>query len=116
MTDQQVETAFCVELGRKLREKRRQRGMSLEAVAHGLRTYRNQVWRWELGLAPMTPWDLMRIADVLCCNHVVLLPSRGFTWGEALLPQNEPDATPAEKKAAQRERDPELSREERRFG
>jgi transcriptional regulator with XRE-family HTH domain len=93
--DGEIEAAFYGQLGLKLREKRKQRGLSRNDVALAIGTHRNTILRWEMG--DMIPvWMLLRWCDVLSCQHFMMLPARELTWGREL-----PKIT--------RERDPPIS-------
>jgi len=108
-----IEFAFNVELGRKLRDKRLQRRVSLEALGTQIGVHRNTIARWETGEFAMTVWDFLRACDALSCQHILLLPARGYTWGEDLGPmQRERDRYM--RKAVQAERDPPLTEKESR--
>ena len=76
-----VEKAFYAELGRKLVGKRKQRGLLQQAVAKEIGVHRNTLCRWELGEMAIPLWMLLRLCDVLCCNHLLMLPDREYTWG-----------------------------------
>lgn len=102
--DTQVEAAFYRELGRKLFDKRMSRKMSRETLAREVGCHRNTVMRWEEGDCVIPIWMLLRICDVLCCNHLLILPAREYTWGreyQAMKRERE-----GIKNAVQSERDP----------
>ena len=104
MTAGEIQTAFNRKLGYKIVQKRKQRGWTQSAMALEIGVHRNTLERWEQGEHVCPPWMLLRIADVLCCSHVLLLPAREYTWGGEL-------------RKLERERDPEMSvRELKRMG
>lgn len=97
-----TEAAFNEMLGRNVWRKREQRGLSRATLAAEVGVHRNTIERWELGEGEIGLWMLLRIADKLNVNHLVLLPDREFTWGRQL-------------KMAVRERDLPLSQSELRL-
>ena len=104
-----TEARFYAELGRKLKAKRKQRGMSQDDLALLVGIHRNTVSRWEEGDAAVPIWNLLRVCDILCCQHLLLLPAREYIWGKDLEPmQRERDRHMA--KAVQAERDPPFMR------
>ena len=106
-----IEIAFNLELGSKLKAKRRQLKMSQQSLAAEVGVHRNTLCRWEYGLMSCPLWMLLRLADVLGCNMVLFLPAQTFTWGEDLGPmQRERDRHM--RRAVQAERDPPLTRDE----
>lgn len=76
-----IESAFYTEMGHLLTDRRNRAGFTQSALAAELGVHRNTVFRWESGEAAVPTWELMRIADVLSCNHSMLIPAKGFTWG-----------------------------------
>lgn len=76
-----TERAFDSEIGRIIESKRKERGISQQMLALSVGVHRNTLCRWESGERGCPLWMLLRIADVLCCNHLVLLPRREYTWG-----------------------------------
>jgi DNA-binding XRE family transcriptional regulator len=106
MANGAIEAAFYGELGRKLHDKRVQRKMSREAVAQAVGAHRNSIMRWEGGDA-IPFWMLLRVCDVLCCQHFILMPAREFTWGD--LTALERERNQGLEKAVQIERDPILT-------
>jgi len=102
-----IEQAFYTELGRKLASKRRERGLHQQDVAHEIGVHRNTLMRWKSGEQGITLWMLLRLCDILSCQHFILLPEREFTWGaelHALRYERDP-----KRKSVQAERDPALS-------
>lgn len=79
--DGQIEAAFYRELGRKLELRRKNCGLTQQALAVEIGCHRNEIYRWEAGISPMPMWMLMRISDVLGCAHLFLMPSKDYTWG-----------------------------------
>lgn len=104
MSAGEIQTAFNRELGRKIVETRKARKWTQSALALEIGTHRNTLERWEQGMYSCPLWMLLRIADVLCCNHLHLLPAKKYTWSNEL-------------KEFVRERDPQMSvRELKRMG
>ena len=77
----EIEHAFYVDLGRQIAAKRKQRGVSQQNLAQEIGVHRNTLNRWELGHQDAPLWMLLRICDILECQHFILLPDRRFTWG-----------------------------------
>jgi DNA-binding XRE family transcriptional regulator len=110
-----IEFAFNAELGRKLAGKRKQRGLSQSDLAAQIGVHRNTVSHWECGDLGMSVWDFLRAADALCCQHVMMLPARGYVWGDDVGPmQRERDRHM--RKDVQAERDPPLTAKEMLYG
>ena len=110
---------FDVALGENLKYQRLLRRMSRARLAESVGgVHRNTLMRWETGEAAMPLCMVLRVADILHCNHMTLLPDKRLTWGTALdrtwAPMALADLPP--KKPVQFERDPERTLEERRFG
>ena len=110
----EIESAFYVELGRKIAAKRKACKMSMRALGVEVGVHRNTVYRWEVGTGIIGPWHLLRLCDVLHCHFPLMLPAPYFTWGGELAGaiaerdpyvgiQKERDPTYAE---IRRERDP----------
>lgn len=106
-----IESAFNRELGRKIEAKRKQRKICQQDLAREIGAHRNTLLRWESGEGAPPMWMLLRIADVLCCNHLLLLPDVGLTWGEAIMVAHERDSK-KDLRHALIERDPPLRKEE----
>jgi transcriptional regulator with XRE-family HTH domain len=81
MSDGQIEAAFYGEMGRLIAVKRKHRGISQADLGSLVGCHRNTISRWESGDESIPVWMLLRLADALSCQHLLLLPSRGFTWG-----------------------------------
>lgn len=106
MTDGVIEGAFYAEMGKKLWCKRTERGWSRAALAKEVGCHRNSVERWETG-GSISVWMLLRVCDILCCQHLLMLPSREYTWGgDYERMKRERDQM---RKAVQSERDPKLT-------
>lgn len=58
--------------------------MPQQTLAAEIGVHRNTLMRWEMGEGSLPLWMLLRICDVLCCQHLLLLPARTYTWGEDL--------------------------------
>ena len=103
-----IEAAFYRELGRKLEAKRKQRGWHQQDLAREIGVHRNTLMRWEAGEQGIPLWMLLRVCDILCCQHLLLLPAREFIWG--ILPHyvSERDS----KKDVQAERDTPITEKE----
>lgn len=109
MIDGMIEGAFYAEMGKKLWRKRVQRNWSRAALAEEVGCHRNTVERWETGDG-ISVWMLLRVCDILCCQHLLMLPSREFTWGgDYQRMRRERDQMC---KAVQSERDPRMSDKE----
>jgi transcriptional regulator with XRE-family HTH domain len=102
-----TESDFHYELGRNIRAKRKQRHILQYALANDLGVHRNELMRWEKGECRVPLYMLLHLADLLSCNHLVLLPPRASGW----CPKPGPEMPPYSE--AQEERDPELTWEER---
>jgi transcriptional regulator with XRE-family HTH domain len=76
-----IETAFYQRLGILLAAERRHRHLSQSELALILGVHRNTVMRWEKGECYVDALQLLRLADALSCNHLMLLPPKEFTWG-----------------------------------
>jgi transcriptional regulator with XRE-family HTH domain len=111
VTDGMIEGNFYRRMGSLLEAKRKQRGVSQTDVGSAIGVHRNTIMRWESGESAIDMWQLLRLADVLSCNHLLLLPSREFTWGTDLV-RLERERDPLGRKPLQLERDPELTIEE----
>ena len=112
IADMSIEAKFYAELGRKLEGKRKQRGLSREDLARESGVHRNTILRWESGDSNVPIWNLLRVCDILSCQHLLLLPAREYTWGVELDPaQRERDRSMP--KAVKSERDPALTLKER---
>lgn len=104
MADGYIESEFYREMGAKIEAKRKQRGIAQQNLAAEVGVHRNTMMRWESGDCPVPAWMLLRIADILECSHVLLLPSREYAWGQdlqKLVKERDPG-----KKSVQSERDP----------
>jgi transcriptional regulator with XRE-family HTH domain len=102
-----IESAFYRELGRKLESKRKERGWHQQDLAAEIGVHRNTLLRWESGEGPIPIWMLLRLCDILCCQHLLLLPAREFTWGmDYTAMRQERDRM---RKRVQAERDPRLT-------
>jgi transcriptional regulator with XRE-family HTH domain len=109
VADISIEARFYAELGRKLEQKRKQRRLSREDLARESGIHRNTILRWESGDSAVPIWNLLRVCDILSCQHLLLLPAREYTWGADYDPmQKERDR--AMLKAIKSERDPILTR------
>jgi transcriptional regulator with XRE-family HTH domain len=97
---------FYVELGRKVREMRKQKHMSQLRMAREICVHRNTLNRWESGESPFPLWVLLRVCSVLECNHLMVLPHREYIEASYRPP----------KMPVQHERDPRLTAAERRYG
>jgi transcriptional regulator with XRE-family HTH domain len=106
----QIEAEFYRRMGELIEAKRKQRHMTQTDVAYIVGVHRNTILRWEQGESPVDMWNLLRLADALSCNHLLLLPPRECTWGA--LPALEAERDP--KKGVQAERDPAWTGEARR--
>ena len=106
----ELEAAFYQELGRKLELRRKSQKMSQQTLAAELGVHRNTLMRWESGEQKAPLWMLLRIADLLSCNLLFLMPSRDYTGGlyRDYLRERDPS-----KKAVQNERDSALTKTER---
>ena len=80
-----TERAFNSAIGLIIESKRKERGISQQMLALSVGVHRNTLCRWESGERACPLWMLLRIADLLCCNHLVLLPRREYTWGARVL-------------------------------
>ena len=100
--DGEVEAAFYAECGRRIVAQRKRRKVSASELAAEVGVHRNTISRWESGDQAIPFWMLLRIADILECNHLFLTPGRDYTWGKyyAYLRERDP------KRGAQSERDP----------
>lgn len=112
MSDGEIESVFYREFGRKLAAKRKHRGFSQESLAAELGVHRNTVCRWERGESPIDLWVLLRLADLLSCQHLMLLPAREFTWGGPMVRRMQVERDPASR--IQQERDPQIWPDEER--
>jgi DNA-binding XRE family transcriptional regulator len=109
MTRGEIESAFYLELGRKLEAKRKQLKMSRQSLAVEIGVHRNTIFRWEIAEASMGIWHLLRLCDVLRCNHLLMLPGLEFTWGgelRSMTTERDP------KRRIRYERDPPLAKTE----
>jgi transcriptional regulator with XRE-family HTH domain len=84
VNDTVIEAAFYEHMGRFIEAKRIQRKMSQSVVAEMMGVHRNTIMRWESGDCRIDTWHLLRLADVLSINHLLLLPPRQYTWGRDL--------------------------------
>ena len=101
-----IEAAFASALGANIEAKRKQRQIHQQALAADIGVHRNTLMRWESGESMPSPWELLRLADMLGCNYIHLLPSREHTWGRDLRPMmRERDPV----RGAQLERDARIS-------
>jgi DNA-binding XRE family transcriptional regulator len=100
-----VEAEFYRELGRKLEAKRKERGWNQQSLAAEIGCHRNTLMRYESGEQVIPLWMLLRVCDILCCQHLLLLPAREYTWGALPLYTHERDP----KKGVQAERDKPVS-------
>src|SRR6185437_10101545 len=80
----QIEEEFCREMGRIIENTRRRSHILQQGLAAEIGVHRNTLMRWESGEVACPLWMLLRIADVLKVNHLMLLPPRRFTWGREL--------------------------------
>ena len=94
-----IEQQFNIECGRKIMEQRRKMGVHQQNLALEVGVHRNTLSAWEAGERGVPLWMFLRIADMLRCNLLHLLPSSSYTWGEL--------------RRFTAERDPALTREER---
>ena len=105
----EIERTFNEALGANIAGKRKQRRMTQQAITVEIGVHRNAIARWEAGTHPVPLWMLLRIADILSCNHLALLPPRAYTWGSDLaLMQHERDPLTR----LRYERDPKLTAKE----
>jgi len=105
-----IEATFYREFGILLRRKRCQRGWSQQELATEIGVHRNTIARWEAGGEKVNIFMLLRAADILGCQHLLLLPARSFVWGEdlqRLLHERDPHFFGGKK--VQAERDPAIS-------
>lgn len=93
--DGAIEATFYQRLGSQIESTRKHRGISQTELGSLLGVHRNTIMRWESGESPVDLWQMLRLADVLSCNHLMLLPPREFTWGgdlRKLLRERDPKA------------------------
>ncbi len=76
-----IEASFSRELGRRLKIRRRELKLSRREVGFLVGVHQNTILRWEDGDGVVTVWQLLRVADVLQRNFIMLLPDRSYTWG-----------------------------------
>ena len=108
----EVEAEFYKELGILITAKRKQRGWCQQDLAKEIGVHRNTLMRWEAGYQDAPLWMLLRICDILGCQHFLLLPDRKFIWGKDLeIVTRERDGW---KKVVQAERDKPISVSEER--
>jgi DNA-binding XRE family transcriptional regulator len=109
-----IEARFASEMGRNIEAKRKQRQMNQETLGEAIGVHRNTICRWESGDCVISIWELLRLADILSCNHLLLLPSREYTWGPDLhRAVQERDGRM--RKSVQSERDPAITARERAY-
>lgn len=108
--DGQIEADFYREMGQLIEEKRKHRGIAMQGLAKEVGVHRNTMMRYESGEQSIPIWILLRVADVLCCNHLLLVPKHELVWGGLREAIRERD--PGRGKTVQRERDPIISMEE----
>jgi DNA-binding XRE family transcriptional regulator len=106
--DRAIEKEFYAVMGRAIEQKRKARGMSHHDLALMTGLHRNTLYRIESGDG-LQIWNLLRIADALSCNHLLLLPAREYTWGSEM-PRMIKERH--ERDAVQFERDPPLTARE----
>jgi transcriptional regulator with XRE-family HTH domain len=109
------EKLFYVEMGRIVTAKRKQRGLSQTALARRVGIHRNTLNRWLNAETHMPVWMILRIADALSCNHLILLPGREFVWRGGQVEEFRPERPkpPEMERPVQFERDPALTAKER---
>lgn len=105
MADGAIEANFYYVLGSQIEIQRKRAGLTQTDLGALLGVHRNTILRWESGECPVDAWQLLRMADVLHCNHLLLLPAKEFTWGGDLI-RMEVERNRALKKPVQSERDP----------
>lgn len=85
MTDESIEANFYQCLGRKLEVKRKEQRISQTELGRLVGAHRNTIMRWEQGKCAIDAWQLLRLADALSCNHLMLLPPKELAWGPDFL-------------------------------
>jgi DNA-binding XRE family transcriptional regulator len=106
----EIERAFNKEVGRRIEADRIKARFSQQQMAVEIGVHRNAIMRWEKGTHAVPLWQLLRIADILDCHHLRLLPAKEFTWGTELreiMHERDP------KRRIRYERDPALTTVER---
>ena len=110
-----LESRFYRELARLLVAKRKLRGITQQDLARRAGVHRNTLARWEDGLGHIPLYMLLRIADILSCNHLALLPGREYVWPGARVEEFNPfpPKPPEPARPIQFERDAPLAKRER---
>lgn len=121
-SEEPIFKAFDREVGRRVSVYRTEKRMSRSALARKIGVHRNTLSRWERGLQSVRLIELLRVADILELSFMLLLPAPEFVW--ALQPPGPAPAVrfPPKKQVRrvtfseiQSERDPMLTRVERRL-
>ena len=100
MSDGAIEAGFYSCLGRNIEAKRKERRLTQTDVGRLLGVHRNTIMRWESGDGRVDMWMILRLADALNCNHLMLLPPREYTWGTdfgRILAERDPGLTRKER-------------------
>ena len=101
-----IQAEFCYRQGQLLKAKREQRRITQSDLGRAVGVHRNSICRWETGDCEISTWMLLRLADALSCNHLLLLPERKYVWGADYMPTLREGLPSA--KAVALERDPGL--------
>jgi transcriptional regulator with XRE-family HTH domain len=107
-----IEARFYHELGRNIEAKRKQRKLLQQALAAEVGIHRNTLMRYESGEYPIPLWVLLRLCDILECNHLMVLPSKEHVWGADL---QKLTTEVNRKRGVRSERDKPLSEEEQQW-
>lgn len=74
---------FQAEIGWRLRDKRRERGLTQTELGARMGVHRNTIMRWEEGTT-LTLWEFLRICDELSIQFHTVLPARQLYVGQML--------------------------------
>lgn len=113
MTDGKIEATFAQRMGLLIRQRRIAAKLSRRELAVEVGVHMNTVFRWEIGEQVVNAWMMLRVADVVGCSFMALLPGREMVWGPELAAMvRERDARRIGKRSVQAERDPQTEQEE----
>jgi transcriptional regulator with XRE-family HTH domain len=113
MMDGKIEAGFAERMGVLIQHRRLAAGLSRRQLALEVGVHRNTVLRWEIGEQIASAWMTLRVADVVGCSFMSLLPGRDAVWGEeqeAMM--RERDSRRIGKRSVQAERDPQMEQQE----